>query len=180
MTSIGIIGHTCSGKSTVSKLVSSKTGVPIASFGKYLLEYSRLREMPTDKPALQNLGDKFIQEAPCSFLKNVISSTVGNSDKILFEGIRHLSILNSIIDTSTKTCFFFLDVPILIRYNRYCSREKIDNFPFESFQKMEEHNVESEIPILASYCNMRLLYVESQTPEDIACIIHSEMENLML
>lgn len=178
MISIGIIGHTCSGKSTAAKQVSKILDIPIASFGKYLLDYSTKNGLPTEKSALQDLGNQFIKKDVVKFLKDVISQISDNPDIVLFEGIRHLAILKSIKEISTVSYFFYLDVPVSIRYERYCKRENLSNFAFDQFLKLEEHVVESEIDSLEKECD-QVVRFEGQSASTVSEALKERITNIL-
>lgn len=151
---LGVIGPTCSGKSTISGIIENLVPVNVVSFGKYLFNYSLERSHPTDKPSLQNLGNSFIQKDPNEFLKNVLNYGMNGQKIVLIEGIRHKSIFTALKEISSNTYFIYVYAESHIRHSRYCQRNNYspENFPFEKFESMESHVVESEIESLKPFC----------------------------
>lgn len=86
--SIIIIGNISSGKSTLAKSVQEL--IPksqIASFGAYLKSYCEERDLTYDREFLQNLGQKFIDENPEKFLKQVVDFSMPSENSIIIFGI---------------------------------------------------------------------------------------------
>jgi len=154
MTTIGIIGKICAGKSTIAKEISERFRIPIISFGSFLIDYSKKNNLPTDRNSLQNLGNHFIQQDAGRFLKNVISTQSEIKGLMIIEGIRHLSIYNEIERISEKCIFIFIDTSIEIRYVRYCDRlkESDKKVDLSEFYVIDNHNVEKEIDSLKDKC----------------------------
>lgn len=156
MTTIGMIGRICSGKSTIAKKLSAHFDIPIISFGAYLTKYSKDNNLPTDRDLLQNLGNKFIKEDSNKFLRNAIASQSTIPDSMIVEGIRHLSIRRELSVISKKSIFLFVEASAETRYNRYRNRKKeSDNrSSYEEFIAIDNHKVESEIDLLKSQCQI--------------------------
>ncbi|MDY0903803.1 AAA family ATPase [Pedobacter sp. CFBP9032] len=155
---ICIIGQISSGKSYLASEISKKLDIPIVSFGKYLVNYSRENNLSTERADLQDLGEKFIKQDAEKFLQNVIQYSAPVEDKIIIEGVRHLSIQNAIVNSFNSHYFIFCDTPDAIRYERFIFRNKESDSikTMESFDNANAHKVEQEIPLLKDRCNFHL------------------------
>lgn len=148
--SIIFIGRICSGKSSLSKLISEATGISKASFGGHLVNLAPSLNLRTDRESLQNLGQSLIDDDPEKFLIDVITFS-GAPENMIFEGVRHQIIKNKIEQISESTISFYIDVPAEIRYERGILRGD-SNISKEEFLKWDEHIVEKEIENLKKTC----------------------------
>ncbi len=158
LNAIVIIGEICSGKSSVAKEISRQLGYTIISFGAYVNYLCEIKNIPPTRENKQNLGAQLVAENPIRFLKNATSYSTGDVDSpsVIFEGVRHLSILNSIREIAQEVMIIFLDYDFETRYSRYLSREKLeDSFQTRSyFEEKCSHLVESEIREMQSFSNL--------------------------
>ncbi len=162
---IVLCGSICSGKTYTSNLISKALGLPVASFGKYLKYYCESNNLPTDRKSLQDIGEKFVGTTPEKFLDDVVNYFVGESNSIIIEGVRHLSIFRIINNIAETKVGVFVEADDQTRYKRYSNREKdADNFKtFEQFVLINQHPVELEIQSLKSLCNIN---IDSTKPLD--------------
>lgn len=154
--SIIIIGKICSGKSTLANDLSKWLGIPKCSFGRYLFNYAKDRNMQTDRDALQALGESLIEKDHEAFLKDVIAFGGINNEKMIFEGVRHHSILTDIKASSDNSLSIFLDVKEDVRLQRFVNREKdIDegHKAIGDFYRYSAHPVEHEVEELKAQCD---------------------------
>lgn len=154
--SIIIIGKICSGKSTLASDLSKWLGIPKCSFGSYLLNYAKDRNMQTDRETLQTLGESLIQKDHETFFKDVIAFGDINNEKVIFEGVRHHSILADIEASSENTLSIFLDAKEDVRLQRFVNREKdIDegHKAIGDFYRYSAHPVEQEVEELKALCD---------------------------
>ncbi len=160
---IVIIGKICSGKSTLSKKLSSELNIPIASFGNYLYTISQEMSLPTDRESLQDLGTKLINESYRDFLENVITHVPNQTNKLIFEGVRHKVIFEEIKRISNRMISFYLEVENKERLRRFLNREKVIDLSAneDTFNERNKHQVESEVDILKSYCDYRILSTDN-------------------
>lgn len=153
---IMIIGKICSGKSTLANDLSNWLQIPKCSFGRYLLKYATDKGLKTDRDSLQALGESLIQVDQRKFLDDVISFGGHSGGRIIFEGVRHRSILQGISSKSMNTLSIFLDVKESVRLERFINREKdIDKGrnAVEDFLRFSAHKVEEEVELLKSDCD---------------------------
>ncbi len=160
-----LCGSICSGKTYTAGLISKSLGLPVASFGKYLKYYCESNNLPTDRKSLQDIGEKFVETTPEEFLDNVVNHFIGESNSIIIEGVRHLSIFKLINNIAETKIGIFVEADDQTRYKRYSNREKdADNFKtFEQFVLINQHPVELEILSLKPLCNFS---VDSTKPLD--------------
>lgn len=153
---IGVVGRISVGKSSVTKALSEKIGVPFTSFGVYLVKYSKLTGRPSDRKSLQDLGEEFIKDQPRAFLLNVIEEVSDSSGRIIIEGIRHAIILQEIRSISKKAFIVYIDATPETRFNRYVNRKKENDevLDFDGFMKKDSHVVESEVEHLKLSCDL--------------------------
>lgn len=153
---ITISGGICSGKTYTANLISKKKNYPVASFGGYLKHYCINNNLPIDRKSLQDIGEKFVQASPQQFLNDVINYYVGNSDSIIVEGVRHISIFELINVLADTKIAIYVEADLQTRYNRYCNRLRdSDDFKtFEQFMLQERHPVELETQSLKSKCDI--------------------------
>jgi len=156
--SIIIIGAISSGKSTVASHISEGYDIKIASFGGYLNEYSLRNNLPNDRKSLQDLGDEFIKSKSERFLLDVISFSGTETESLIFEGVRHLVILDLIKAHSARSLSIFIDVPFDVRKERYLLRNKDIDLQKSSqeFDARNSHIVETEVPELRKFCDLTI------------------------
>lgn len=149
-TSIVVIGKKASGKSVLSKRISEQFKIPIASFGGYLKSHCESHQLSTDIKNLQDLGEKFIQKDSSGFIQKVIEFSGKNPSVLLFDGVRHLSVLRSIRAMSERCMVLFIDVDQQTRFKRFMDRQKDADHEknWSNFIEVENHPVEREIDSL--------------------------------
>lgn len=157
---IMIIGRISSGKSTLAKqLVDAIPYTINISFGTFLKNYCLENgiDIEENRDVLQNLGQKFIDENPEKFLKNVVKYFSSVDEELhVFEGVRHVSIFEEIEKKYADHYSIYLEVSADIRYKWYSSRKKeIDSkLSFDGFLKKDSHKVEQEIENLKHKCGL--------------------------
>jgi len=177
-TVIGIIGRISSGKSTKAKKICENYKAHIMSFGKYLFDFSKERNLPTDRDSLQNLGEQFIAADSTKFFQDVLNSQPPLPEIIIIEGIRHKAIYDEIKRRCEKTIFAFIDVPIETRYDWYRERKKEGDKEVSSlsdFKEIDTHPVENEIDSLKILCDM--IITSDWTNEQILASLDKKIES---
>ncbi|MBB5624110.1 dephospho-CoA kinase [Pedobacter cryoconitis] len=149
--SIIFIGRICSGKSSLSKLVSEATGISKSSFGGYLAKLAPILGLKSDRKSLQDLGQSLIDNDPEKFLIDVLEFS-GSPDEIIFEGVRHKIIKEKIEENSKLAISFYIDVQSDVRFKRGVQRGD-SNLSREEFLKWDIHIVEMEIENLKQSCS---------------------------
>lgn len=96
---IFIAGGTCSGKSTLAKMIAEKTGYPVTSFGGILRDHARASNLPLTVESLQNLGQGLISHLGYDgFLQWIIghSPNVSWGGPLVIDGVRHTAMHESL------------------------------------------------------------------------------------
>ena len=155
---ITISGRISSGKSYAANLIKNEYNFPVASFGGYLKYYCEQNNLPTDRKTLQDIGEGFVKEKPHQFLIDVVSHFIGSADKIIIEGVRHLSILDAVNEITENRLAVFVYADLQTRYDRYVKRNKDSDLlkTFEQFVIADNHTVELEIESLKFQCDLTI------------------------
>jgi len=87
-------GQIGSGKSSVSAAVAAALGWRRTGFGDYLRnQIARLGGDPNDRKALQDLGQKRVEDDPAAFCRDVLAAAgFQPGDHFVIDGIRHVAI----------------------------------------------------------------------------------------
>ncbi len=151
---IGISGKISSGKSTVARYISTAYNMPHASFGEYLKQHCIDNNLPLERKVMQDLGQKFINEDHKGFFQKVVFQN--NSDKVVFESIRHTAGIPWMRDFSEHSVIIYLDTDDHTRYERYVKRKKEGDKQenFEEFLALNNHESEIEIDEIKKYADI--------------------------
>ena len=150
-----ICGHICSGKSFVIDQLVKAYQWDVISFGKYIKHLAWVKKLPATRESYQILGQQVFEElGPNKFLANVIQFNKPSSPVHLFDGVRHLPMLEAIRQHYQNTLVIYLNVSDEIRFKRYKIRAAQGDpaLTYEEFLKLSEQPVErgiSEIKKLA-------------------------------
>lgn len=169
--SIIIVGPICSGKTTLAKMLSHTFSIPIASFGIYLRTlYNIQGDSSEDRKALQDKGEHLVKTDSIGFLRAVVSHSP-KSSQLIFDGVRHIQILEGIEKISIKCQSVYFEVPFGQRLKRYMKRENISDFKTGEieFDKAIRHPVEADIPLLKKKCN-HILVTSGSIESDFVCL----------
>ena len=137
-------GQIGSGKSSVSRSVAEALGWHRTGFGDYLRsEITRLGGDPDDREALQELGQRRVDEDPTAFCRNVL--TAGGFQPghgFVIDGVRHVSIFEILAAESapTEAKLLFLAAQDSTRFGRVGARADA-----RDFARASEHRVEAEL-----------------------------------
>lgn len=126
VTLAGAIG---SGKTTLARALADRLGWPAASFGDYVREQARRRDLdPGSRKVLQDLGQSLVEADPERFLAEALAwmnydATAG----IVLDGLRHKSVWQALRAHSENfpeqpVVLFFLDTPDDVRHARLRER----------------------------------------------------------
>ncbi len=149
-----ISGEICSGKSTLATAISTTTGKAVASFGGFLRNYCLVKNIEATRQNLQDIGESFIQKDPKLFLARVISYSQGDAS-IIFEGVRHKSILTEISNGVELLKSIYIETNELTRHERYKAKH-LEDLSIEEFRIKCSHPVEREITLLKNVADIVL------------------------
>lgn len=91
--------------------------------------------------------------------KKLLNLVMGNSDikilqKVIFDGVRHISVLREIKNISNSVKVIFLEANESIRYFRYCDRKSTGtNVSLDDFRKIDNHPIEQGIQELLKHAD---------------------------
>jgi len=137
-------GQIGAGKSSVSTAVAKALGWGRTGFGDYLRsEIARLGGDPDARQALQDLGQKRVDDDPVAFCRDVLSAAGFRSgDNFVIDGIRHIRIFEILATVSAPSHarLLFLGASQATLMSRIGARADA-----EDFSRASEHRVESEL-----------------------------------
>ncbi|WP_028167370.1 AAA family ATPase [Bradyrhizobium elkanii] len=137
-------GQIGSGKSSVSTAVAAALGCGRTSFGDYLRsEIARLGGDPNDRKALQDFGQKRVEDDSAAFCRDVLAAGGFQAgDNFVIDGIRHVEIfeLLAAVAKPSEARLLYLGAPETTRNDRVQSRDDAQDFVRES-----THQVETEL-----------------------------------
>ncbi|MBS1616810.1 MAG: AAA family ATPase [Bacteroidetes bacterium] len=148
-----VCGKIRAGKSTFASQIQQSAHACVASFGDYLKSYATERDLPTTRQNLQDIGERMINSSPTHFLKNVVQFSCPSANNVIFEGVRHLAILQAINEIAKATKTVYLDIPEEIRLERFLkSGKSIDSAPTTAeFYERSNHPVERDVQNLLQH-----------------------------
>jgi len=163
--SILIIGRINAGKSSLIKRISGHFEIPVTSFGRMIKDLVQI-ENPT-RLQLQDFGhEKFITDGARKILGDAIDfSKNKNAKAIIFDGVRHKTVLEEINKISQKTLVVFLEVDDKTRYERYRENSGC-SITFEEFQKIDKHPIEQGIDEMKQFSDV-IIHASNLTKETI-------------
>ena len=137
-------GQIGSGKSSVSTAVAEALGWRRTGFGEYLRgEIARLGGSPDDREALQDLGQKLVDDDATAFCRNIlVAGGFRPGDDFVIDGIRHVSIFEilAMVSKPTQARLLFLGAHETTRIARVGVRDDAHDFA-----RASTHRVEAEL-----------------------------------
>ncbi len=137
-------GQIGSGKSSVSAVVAEALGWQRTGFGDFLRsEIARLGGDPGNREALQNLGQRRVEDDPAAFCREVLAAGGFRAgDDFVIDGIRHVTIFERLAEVSKPSAarLLFLGAQTITRAVRVQTRADSPDFARASL-----HHVEAEL-----------------------------------
>jgi hypothetical protein len=137
-------GQIGSGKSSVSTAVASTLAWQRTGFGDYLRsEVTRIGGDPDDRKALQDLGQKRVDEDPRAFCRDVLAfGGFRPGDDFVIDGVRHVGIfeLLTVMGEPSQARLLFLGARETNRIMRVKPRPDA-----QDFGRASKHRVEAEL-----------------------------------
>lgn len=134
-------GQIGSGKSSVSTAVATALGWRRTSFGDYLRnEITRLGGDPNDRKALQDLGQKRVEDDSAAFCRDVlVTAGFQPGDDFVIDGIRHVTIFEVLAAVSkpSQARLLSLGAPETTRNARVQARADAQDFVRASIHRVE-------------------------------------------
>src|ERR1700759_4790137 len=150
---LAVCGQIGSGKSSVIKDLSRSHRWDTVSFGRYVRSIALARQETPSREIYQQLGlQLFTERGAKQFLQDVIECNQPTSNTHLFDGIRHVSIIEELKIRYKNTFVIYLDVSDLERYKRFSARASKDDLTvsYEQFLEISQHPIEQGIPEIAT------------------------------
>lgn len=124
---ICVAGKICSGKSTLTRAISSHINFPIVSFGGILRNYSLDNGLPIARKDLQEFGQNLIDQLGFEgFLRWSMSHSVISWDNsIIIDGLRHREIYGHILQMFPQTFLVYCDCDLKTQTSRLMMRDNI-------------------------------------------------------
>lgn len=139
--SIILTGLHGSGKTTGATYLK-KSGWYIISAGDIIREMCRLKGLSTSRKSLQEFGVKLLQEKGYEYFANIMLSKYQHSDKVVFEGIRPVQVVNLIQKAMPKVLIIFIEAKATTREKRL---QMSDVFDYHDFNEIEKNPLECEV-----------------------------------
>jgi len=142
---ICISGGIGSGKTSLTKLLAERLGVPRGAFGDVVRATARERGIAEDREALQQLGAELIETLGWEpFCRAVLDAAAwdGNVD-VVIDGVRHVAAIETIrkLVAPNLSVLFFVDTPEDVRRQRIGAREGAD----PDLRAIEQHSTEADV-----------------------------------
>lgn len=142
---IVVCGLICSGKSTIVKSLSVEYGWDIISFGNYVRHVGLHQDGIFRRRDLQQLGILLLNSCGAeAFLSDVIQFAEPKSDTHVFDGVRHMLIVNAIRKRYESSLIVFTSASVEQRYGRCISRSRIGDpiLSVQEFSLLDSHKIE--------------------------------------
>lgn len=175
---IAICGPISSGKSSIIRSLSKEFDWDIISFGDYVRFIAKTKSLEITRSILQEVGEELIKSTdPEYFLKKVIEFNDPKSNIHLYDGVRHLKIVDALQQIYPVTSIIFLHISDFDRYNRYISRSATGDplVSFDDFIELSSRPTEKEITDISLRAN---LCIDASLP--IASVLEQVIHHLRL
>lgn len=138
---ICLAGPRASGKSTTAKCLATLLGWRSFSFGGYVREVARERDLdPQDLLVLQNIGSELIDIGWDKFCQNLLTFYGYNNENAVIDGIRHVQAVDTLSSiTKSRVFLVYLDLPETVQNERIQHRNRGE------YEGHENHDVEKEV-----------------------------------
>lgn len=149
-----IAGKIACGKSTITEAIARHTSFPRISFGNILRKYSKEQNLPQTREALQDLGQKILDEYGYGgFLEWTIehSPNINWNGPLLIDGLRHLAVYECILEMFPSTILVYCNCNVQTQINRIVARDKITK---EEALKIISHPTEKYIQDIKPYADI--------------------------
>jgi dephospho-CoA kinase len=143
---VGVSGPIASGKTAVAICLADALEAPVASFGSYVRSEAGRRQLPADRPSLQELGETLIEEMGWERFCLAVLDHGGverGASAAVIDGIRHVAALERLEHLAAPAPFHlvFLDVPASVRATRF----EVGGVSPEDLAMIEDHPTELQV-----------------------------------
>lgn len=177
--SILICGKISSGKTALIKYLTKEFDISVTSFGKMIKDKVENTNKNSTRKQLQDFGyDLFSSVGAKKILEMAIDHSNNNdSEKIIFDGVRHETVFKEIKNISQKTLLIFLDAKEDLRFSRFVKYTGSDNLSPLDFHEMDNHAIEFGTDKLKEYSD--LIIDASQSLEKVCSIAKMKVQNFL-
>lgn len=143
-----VAGEICSGKSTVINSLARAHGWDVVSFGAYVRCSAERHGIEATRSNLQAVGAELLGSlGPDRFLADVMAYADPSSDVHIYDGVRHLAMLEALRRVYAQPVVIYLDVDARERYRKFVKRGRGDDstLSYEGFLAMCDQPVERTI-----------------------------------
>lgn len=174
---LALAGRIGSGKTSVSKLLSSLLGWPRVGFGDYVrMEAQRQGFDSQSREVLQELGQRLIEEDASAFCNKVLAQVkFSPGSNIIVDGIRHdlmLDIMSKLVRPSIVR-LIYLDVSQVTRRQRLA---ETPNFDIKIMDVVDSHPTEANLTSLLENRANVVIDVNRQKTDVLITILESIQE----
>lgn len=151
---IFVAGGTCSGKSTLAKMIAEKTGYPMTSFGGILRDYAQASNLLLSVESLQNLGQGLISQLGYDgFLQWIIghSPNVSWGGPLALDGVRHAAMHESLKRAFPTSILVYCACDNEMQLERMMNRDEISR---EEAKRILSHPLEQFISDIELQANL--------------------------
>lgn len=145
----GLVGR---GKTTGATHLK-KSGWDVISVGDIIREMCHQEGLPTSRKSLQKFGARLLQEKGYEYFVDIILSRCQSSDRVVFEGIRSVQVVNLIKRAMPKVLIIFIEAKANYRNKRLQISNDPDNHDFNEIENPFEREVLKIKPIADAVIN---------------------------
>lgn len=166
-------GQICSGKTTYAKKTAEKLNAQYIHFGSIIRNYAKEHGYSDDRNAMQIAGQEIMNTIGYKGLMDLVMkqyNVEGDSRTIVFDGVRHMNILDEIYKRYENAKLVYVKSTERERYRRYLIRTN-KNITFQEFKSISSMPVETEIPKLEKEANFIINSVNEENIDESNQII---------
>lgn len=177
--SILVCGKIASGKSSLINYISNQFNIPIVSFGSMVKQKATDKDLKPIRKNFQDLGyELFKSLGPQKLLEQAIKySKNENTQRIIFDGVRHESILSEIKKLSKKVLLIYLNANEDVRFPRYKKYSGLSDISLQVFHEMDNQPIELGTDSLETHAD--LIIDASQSFEKVCSLAGEKIQNFI-
>jgi dephospho-CoA kinase len=166
--SLVVCGKICSGKSSAIKFLIEKYPLSKVSFGDLVRRKASELGLEPTRESHQRLGYELFTNSGAKILLNEALDNLKSSASkyVVFDGVRHVSILTEIEAISRSTIVIYLEAEENIRFKRYQSKSPETKISVDDFRNIDNHPIEQGIQGLSRQAD---IIIDSSEPFELVC-----------
>ena len=169
MATLVVCGPIGAGKSRAVKAFAEK-GYAVVSFSRLVRKECAQRDFLITRENCQRVGQELFESlGPEGIVAAAMAAAgVTGFDKIIFDGVRHSSVLDVIERRASHVVTVYVDSPQRVRYERYKKREGLSRLSLNDFRAIDEHPIEAGTQTLIKRANVIIDNATSETDFEVA------------